>query len=175
MVLNFLGLTQTLIRHRYQAVKHQFFAALDAQGVGIFQAIVYVHIGLFAGLYGLLVAGGTPQTVEDVMGPVFNGIWLWLCLAIMTCLAGKCIKHDAGMWMQLSGDLAANIVLLVYILAIFNSSWWGKALFGVFLALAIWECTLLLIIRDIRRIGIDLGWIQPAVPPMPPNSFEARL
>ncbi len=155
--------------------KDWLFRVLDNEGVGIFQAIVYVHIGLFAGLYGLLVAGGTPQTVEDAMGGGFNGIWLWLCLAIMTCLAGECIKHDSGMWMQLSGDLAASIVLLVYIVAIFDSSWWGKALFGVFLAAAIFECTLLLITRDVRRIGIDLGWIKPPPPPMPPTSFEAQL
>ena len=144
---------------------------LDAEGVGIFQAIVYVHIGLFAGLYGLLVAGATPQVVEESMGPVWNGCWLWMCLAIMTCLVGKLVRHDSGMWMQLSGDFAACVVLLVYIVATLNSAWWGKALFGVFLAAAIFECTLLLIVRDVRRIGIDLGWLKP-LPPPPPPGFE---
>lgn len=137
-----------------------FWHTLDAEGVGIFQGIVYVHIGLFAGVYGLLVAGGTPQPVEDAMGPHFNAIWLWLCVAIMTCLAGKLIKWDAGMWLQLSGDLAAFGTLLIYIIATLESAWWGKALYAVFLTAAIWECTVLLIIRDVRRIGIDLGWIR---------------
>lgn len=149
------------IKHRYRHAKHRFFTLLDAEGVGVFQALVYWHIGFAAGLYGLLVAGGTPQAVEDAMGPVWNAIWLWLCLAIMVCLVGKRIHWDAGMWLQLSGDLAASGVLLIYIVATLESSWWGQALFGVFLAAAIWECTLLLITRDIRRIGIDLGWITP--------------
>lgn len=149
-----------VVRRRYGNAKRRFFTILDAEGVGIFQSIVYVHIGLLAGLYGLLIAGGTPQAVEDSMGPHFNGIWLWLCLAITLCLAGKRVHWDAGMWMQLSGDLAASFVLLIYIIATIDSAWYGKALFAVFLVAAIWECTLLLIIRDIRRIGIDLGWFQ---------------
>lgn len=155
--------------------KHWFFRVLDAEGVGIFQAIVYVHIGLFAGLYGLFVAHGAPEVVEDAMGPASNTIWLVLCLAIMTCLAGKRIKWDAGMWLQLSGDIAASGVLLVYIVATFNSAWWGKALFSVFLAAAIWECTVLLIIRDVRRIGLDLGWIKPDPPLTPPGPVRGVL
>ena len=154
--------------------KFWFFRVLDAEGVGIFQAIVYVHIGMFAGIYGLLIARGTPQVVEDAMGPGFNTIWLVLCLAITTCLMGKLVKHDAGMWMQLSGDIAASAVLLVYIIATLHSAYWGKALFGVFLAAAIFECTLVLIVRDIRRIGIDLGWLKPLPPPLPPG-FEAQI
>lgn len=141
--------------------RRRFFEILDAEGVGVFQGIVYLHIGVAAGLYGLLVARGTPQPVEDAMGPHFNAIWLWLCLAVMTCLVGKRVTWDAGMWMQLSGDLAASFTLLVYIIATLESSWWGKALYAVFLTTAIWECTVLLIIRDLRRIGIELGWIQP--------------
>lgn len=148
-------------RSKLKTVKHTFFRILDAEGVGIFQGIVYIHIGLFAGLYGLLIARGTPQAVEDAMGPVFNGVWLWLCLGIMMCLIGKRVHWDAGMWMQLSGDLAASFVLLVYIIATIHASYFGKAMFAVFLAAAIWECTVLLIVRDVRRIGIDLGWFQP--------------
>ena len=135
----------------------KFWDVLDAEGVGIFQGIVYIHIvyihiGPLAGLYGLVVAGGTPQAVEDAMGPHFNAAWLWLCLGISLCMAGKLIKWDAGMWLQLSGDFAASSVLLVYIIATVDSAWFGKALFAVFLVAAIFECTLLLIIRDVRRI-----------------------
>lgn len=139
---------------------HRFWAVLDAEGVGIFQGIVYVHIGLIAGLYGLLIAGGTPQVVEDSMGPHFNALWLWLCLGIMTCLAGKLIKWDAGMWLQLAGDIAACGVLLVYIIATIDSAFWGKALFALFLTAAIWECTVLLIVRDVRRIILDQRQIR---------------
>lgn len=149
-----------VLKRRLRTSLRWFFDTLDREGVGIFQVIVYLHIGLFAGLYGLLIAGGTPQAVEDSMGPHFNAIWLWLCLAITTCLVGKRITWDAGMWLQLSGDLAASSVLLVYIIATLDSAWWGKALFAVFLTAAIFECTLLLIVRDIRRICLDLGWIR---------------
>lgn len=149
-----------MVLTRFRAARRWFWRTLDAEGVGIFQAIVYIHIGLFAGLYGLLVAGGTPQTVEDAMGPSFNAFWLWLCLAIMTCLAGKMIRWDAGMWFQLTGDLAAFGVLTVYIIATLSSAWWGKAMFALFLTAAIWECVALLIIRDVRRIVIDQKMIR---------------
>lgn len=152
---------ERFIKRRYLTARHKFFKILDDEGVGIFQVIVYAHIGPAAALYGMLIAGGTPQAVEDAMGPHFNGVWLWLCLGISFCLVGKLISHDAGMWMQLSGDLAASGSLLVYIVATLDSAWWGKALYAVFLTAAIFECTLLLIVRDIRRIGIDLGWFEP--------------
>jgi len=143
------------LRRRIRALGAALGAILDAQGVGIFQVIVYLHIGPLAGLYGLLVAGGTPQAVEDAMGSVWNGVWLWLCLGICMCLAGKLVKWDAGMWLQLSGDIAAAFALLVYIVASIDSAWWGKALYAVFACAALFECVLLLIVRDIRRIVID--------------------
>lgn len=148
-----------VLKRRIRRGLKWFLAALDAEGVGIFQVIVYMHIGPLAGLYGLVIAGGTPQAVEDAMGPHFNALWLWLCLSITTCLAGKLIKWDAGLWLQLSGDFAAASVLLVYIIATVDSAWFGKALFAVFLVAAIFECTLLLIIRDIRRICLEMGWL----------------
>lgn len=135
----------------------RFLAALDAEGVGLFQAIVYLHV-VTAGLYLMIGANGlVPQSVEESLGASFNAWWLWLCLGPMVCLVGKVFcwmraTRYAGMWMQLSGDIFGFGVFLTYVVATIGTSWWGRAVFAVFVCAAIGECVALLILRDIRRI-----------------------
>lgn len=139
-----------LIRHGI----NRFFTALDSEGVALFQVIVYAHIVL-AGAYGLIVAGGTPQAVEDVMGPVSNAVWLWLCSGAAVCLLGKMLRGNslyAGMWLQFAGDVAVVGMLAVYVYATLETSWFGQAMFAVFLCNAIGICTMLLAVRDVRRL-----------------------
>lgn len=141
-----------LIRVRHGL--RRFLVALDSEGVGLFQAIVYLHV-VIAGMYGLLVAGGVPQAVEEAMGHAVNAVWLWLCLGAGVCLAGKLLMRlaaNVGMWMQLCGDVAALGAFASYVLATLQTSAWGKALFAVFVIAALTDCALLLVVRDVRRI-----------------------
>jgi uncharacterized membrane protein YeaQ/YmgE (transglycosylase-associated protein family) len=138
------------IRHGMQ----RFWEIVDSEGVGIFQAIVYVHIVL-GGLYGSFIAGGTPQAVEDSMGHTFSTVWLWLCMGAVVCLYGKSImktRPSVGIWLQLAGDIYVLGALGAYVLATLDTSWWGKAVWAVFIVAAIAECVVLLTVRDVRRI-----------------------
>lgn len=132
----------------------RFLAALDSEGVALFQALVYLHV-LVGGMYGALVAGGTPQAVEDSMGPRFNDVWLWLCCGTLICLYGKALRGRlayTGMILQLVGDVCVFGVLVVYVIATLLGAWWGMALFAVFIVAAIAECVALLVFRDVRRL-----------------------
>jgi hypothetical protein len=132
---------------------HRLFVILDAEGVGIFQAIVYAHI-IGMGLYGMLEAG-VPQVVEDSLGRFFNTLWLWMCLGALICEVGKMMKGKRaylGMCMQFGGDLFVFGVLATYTYSTLYTGYWGKAMAGVFLSAALADCVLLLIIRDVRRL-----------------------
>ena len=143
-----------MVKHRLRKGINRFWELLDAELVGPFQAVVYLHMAA-AGIYGLAVAGGAPQAVEDSMGHVYNALWLWLLPGVIVCLIGKLLRGDltyAGMIFQLTGDTAAFGGLFIYFVATINTSWWGKALFAVFLVAALAECVILLIVRDVRRL-----------------------
>jgi hypothetical protein len=143
-----------VVLNRLRAGLHRFLTALDSEGVALFQAVVYTHIAA-GGAYGLLVVGGTPQAVQDSMGPWFNTLWLWLCSGAAVCLLGKMLRGEslyAGMWLQLAGDIAICGVLWIYVVCTFATSWWGRALFAVFIVTSIAECVALLVCRDIRRL-----------------------
>lgn len=142
------------LKRQWRGGVDKFWNVLDAQIVGPFQVIVYVHI-IAGGLYGLLIAGGTPQAVDDSMSDFDNQLWLYLCPAAALCLIGKACRGDllyAGAILQLVGDLAAFGATVIYNVAVFDTSYWGQPLFAVFILVAIAECVALLIVRDIRRL-----------------------
>ena len=49
----------------------RFLHALDSEGVGIFEAIVYLHLAA-GGAYCAFIAAGPPESVNEALGPVFN-------------------------------------------------------------------------------------------------------
>lgn len=132
----------------------RFFEIIDSEVVGIFQAVVYLHV-LVGGFYGALIAGGTPEVLEKAMGHTVSGLWLYLCMGSAICLFGKQIMQrleNIGVWLQLTGDIFVLGALSAYVAATLQGAYWGKELFAVFIVASIAECVVLLIIRDIRRI-----------------------
>ncbi len=140
----------------------RFLSALDSEGVGIFQAIVYIHLAV-GGMYCAFVAGGVPQSVGEALGPRVEAVWLWLCIGVLICLAGKLLSmkpdrrpywvHTTGIWMQLAGDLFAAGAFFSYVLATMQTSTWGKSLVAVWVFAGLADCAALLVLRDVRRIG----------------------
>lgn len=140
----------------------RFLAALDSEGVGIFQAIVYLHLAA-GGAYCALIARGVPQAVEDAMGHHVNTVWLWLCIGCAVCMVGKILSgrpdrrkfwvHTTGLHLQLAGDIAALGAFAGYVLATMQSEYWGKVLLAAWLVAGLADCAGLLVMRDIRRIG----------------------
>lgn len=147
-----------MLLNRLRAGIDRFFYTLDAEGVGIFQAVVYLHV-VAGGLY--LKFGASHDVldpIEESLGPNLNGVWTWLCVGCAVCLLGKVLcwhspSKYAGMLMQLAGDLFAFGVFYVYVIGTMLTTEWGKAVFAVFIMEALGECVLLLIIRDVRRIA----------------------
>ncbi len=146
-------------------VRHQFtrfLTALDSEGVGIFQAIVYIHLAL-GGCYVLFVAQNAIQAVEEAMGPAVNTAWLWLCVAVTICLFGKVLSgnpqerpywvHTTGLHLQLAGDVFAWGAFAGYVLATMQTTYWGKAVLAVWVFAGLADCAALLVMRDIRRIA----------------------
>ena len=139
----------------------RFLGLLDSEGVALFQAVVYGHLSA-GGLYGILVAGGTPPTLEEALGPRSNAMWLWLCLGATICLVGKLMAarprhcrvwiHTCGLYFQLAGDLAALGAFSGYVLATWQESYWGEALIAAWVFASLADCAFLLCWRDLRRI-----------------------
>lgn len=147
-----------MLLNRFRAGIDRFFDVLDSEGVGIFQAVVYLHM-VGGGLYLWFGANGdVPDPIWDSLGHTLNTVWLWMCLGPAISLLGKVLcwhppTKYAGMWLQLSGDLFGFGVFLTYVVATYYASWWGQAVWAVWIMMALAECVAMLIIRDVRRIG----------------------
>lgn len=138
----------------------RFLLALDGEGVGIFQAIVYLHLAA-GGAYCAFVADGVPEQVSDALGRHINAAWLWLCMGVTVCLAGKVLSgrprrrrywvHTSGLALQLAGDMFAFGAFWGYVLATLETQVLGTPLIGVWVFAGLGDCAALLILRDIRR------------------------
>lgn len=138
------------IRHGLE----RFFQILDSEGVGLFQAVVYIHLAV-GGFYCAVIAGGVPQAVEEAMGPVANVAWVWMCIGVTVCLLGKRLNSGLsylGLWLQVAGDVFALGAFGGYVLATMQTSYFGAVLIAVWVFAALADCALLLVVRDIRRI-----------------------
>lgn len=141
----------------------RFLAALDSEGVVLFQAIVYVAWSLH-GAYLLGAADGdVPAVVERSLGRELNALWIWMCIGTSVCLVGKVLAPDknrywvhlSGLLLQLGGDMWACGSFFIYVSATVIDTYWGKAVTAVFIFSALWLCTVLLVVRDVRRIQQD--------------------
>lgn len=149
-----------MVLNGFAKVLDRFLLALDGEGVGIFQAIVYLHLAA-GGAYCALIARGVPDSIQDTMGRNVNGTWLWLCMGVTICLLGKVMSskpyqrrywvHTTGLALQLAGDLFAFGAFWGYVLATLQTSVWGTALIAIWIFAALGDCAALLILRDIRR------------------------
>lgn len=148
-----------MVLRRIRKGIERFLDALDSEGVALFQAVVYLHLAL-AGLYCLVFAGGAPTAIAAALGPVYNSVWLWLCVSPIICLAGKLLSHKvssvwaftSGLYLQLAGDIGAAGAFGGYVVSTFQENPWGKAMVAVFIFQSLAWCALLLCWRDIRRI-----------------------
>ncbi|TRW85560.1 hypothetical protein FK535_09190 [Mycolicibacterium sp. 018/SC-01/001] len=143
-----------------RVIGSRLFAVLDSEGVVFFQSLVYLHLAV-AGAYGLTVAGGTPESLTEALGPHIDTVWLCLCMGGTICLLGKIFSskpdrrrywvHTTGLLLQFAGDLLALGAFLGYVLATVQDSSWGKALVAVWVFASLAECAFFLCWRDLRR------------------------
>lgn len=140
-----------MVRHWIKA----FWKAVDDETISLFQNLFYFLL-ICAGTYGLLVAGGVPQAVEETMTRPFYLLWLGLnVIAPAICLLGKRLKGNfaySGMWLQLAGDIGSFFALAAYIGAVLETSWWGRGVYAIFIVAMGFAGTMLFLARDVRRL-----------------------
>lgn len=141
-----------------QAIKtrlEHFWLLVDSDSIIINQMLFYGLISL-GGLYNLAYSNVPIQSVEESTTSGYYIFFLWLCfLGPLACIIGKCLRGSltyAGLWLQLAGDIATEVIFWAYIGAIISTTWWGKANFAAFLALACLIGVNVFIARDIRRL-----------------------
>ena len=133
----------------------RFFDMLDSELLRMYQNLFFYLLSIGAA-YCLFVASGPPETVAQAWGPGYFTIWAWGgFLGPLVSIIGYKMKGDlswAGMVLQLTGDAATSITLGSFVVAVFLSYDWGDGTYGLFPTVAAFLCTLLFILRDVRRL-----------------------
>lgn len=145
--------------------KLKFDEAIDKERVSDYQKFYYPMI-FIGGVYLAFAADDPTQALADTLGPVAFDGWLGLHLVCpwMTLL-GRRIYAQAGRaapgepngaygaaWMQLSGDGGIWGAILVYVGCIFNTFYWGQALYPSFYLLMGVPGGFLFTYRSLRRL-----------------------
>ena len=127
---------------------------VDSESVRPFQAIVYLAFSI-GGMY-MLAFGGEPTAVNEAMGQGMHYAWIsLLVLGPALVWAGFLVedKH-VGLWFQLGGNASICFALLAFVLAMLEMYYLSAAVFTVSMSIALLICTLILMLRDIRRLRL---------------------
>lgn len=149
----------------------RFFRLLDDERIDTFQVMYYVLI-VVAGSYLMFVARTAPVGIEDqdllmpILGhPFYEG---WCALNIicpMMTLIGRHIgvkaaglaegQANSGVgaaWLRLAGDTGVWGAILIYIVCVFNTAWWGQGLYGAFFVMMGVPGGFMFSLRSMRRL-----------------------
>lgn len=139
------------LRYRWE----EFFDRLDSEGVRMYQNFFYYILAL-AGAYCLVIAQGPPSSVSAAWGHGYFIAWcvMGMFSPIISILGSKMKGQQAytGMILQLTGDLGTAITLGSFVLAVFLTFDWGQSTYATFSVFSAFLCTILFIVRDIRRM-----------------------
>ena len=134
----------------------RFFAAVDGEGVELYQWLFYLIIA-FDGAQNLFIAHAQPLTLRGSMGIVPFQWWCALEMAApLLCLVGR-VLQDTKWWqsanrLQITGDLTLAGSELSYVVATFQIEPVGRGGHGGYLGLAFTLSAGLLAVRDYRRL-----------------------
>lgn len=129
-------------KHRLAARQAAFDRIVDAESIVAFQQYIYYpFIILFTG-YLVIGAGGPPQSIEETLGTTSYHLWLVLgtVFPVLTLIGRRLCNptEKAGLTpkpghalLQLAGDFGVWSAIVVYMLCVGNTFWWGQAIWGV--------------------------------------------
>ena len=133
---------------------------------GVLCQIVFYPLFVAGGL--LMLFTGAPTTVYQVLGPVAEAVWVaTIATAPIVCLVGALLPsgvrdqyRDTAQYVSIVIQLGANVTLtaalMSYATAITQSAWLDKGAFSPWLALGIAILTVLITLRDARKLrGIE--------------------
>lgn len=123
---------------------------------GVLCQIVFYPLFVAGGM--LMLFTGAPTTVYQVLGPVSEAIWVaTIATAPVVCLVGSLLPFKyLSIVIQLGANVTLTAALMSYATAITQSAWLDKGAFSPWLALGIAILTVLISLRDARKLrGIE--------------------
>ncbi|OBJ50625.1 hypothetical protein [Mycobacterium asiaticum] len=138
----------------------QFWAAIDAETITVFQAVFGVAF-ILCGFNGIFFSSSQPPiTLRGQLDHATATLWYGLLLTgTLVCLVGKMLRGQliyTGMLLQFFGDLMVFLALLAYITGTVRVEPFGTGGFGAYAASALWASAALFVTRDVRRLaGIE--------------------
>ncbi|WP_280333100.1 hypothetical protein [Nocardia wallacei] len=150
------------------SARRRFLEIVDSDELKMFQGVVYFCMAL-AGFY--MGFFGSPSVVRSELGATMNCVWVILtALAPVVVAVGismvaygqhRVLNPEAegggtpvylGWYLQAGGDIGVTMVLLTYVIATFQASWFQRGIFAAFIMSGLALCGSILVLRDARKI-----------------------
>jgi hypothetical protein len=159
----------------------KFLSGIDDEKIDGFQVMYYCLL-MLAGTYlafgttnqppGVVITNPSScaiangDQVESIIGHPYYEMWLGLNIVcpILT-LVGRHIGHkvakkqegeaNAGVgaaWLRLCGDLGVWGAILIYVMCVVNTVWWGEGIYGAFFVLMGIPGGFMFSLRSVRRL-----------------------
>ncbi len=136
------------------SLPQRFWATLDSDAIRIYQTLIYTAI-FCAGVYMLFI--DIPELVEDSLNNRLGSsvIWLGMCIIgpVITLTATVYGRYDryVSLLGQVSGNVSVASVLLTFSIIVFVDNI-GEAIFTPFITLSLGIWSIMLAIRDSRKV-----------------------
>lgn len=154
------------IPRKIESLMDRFFNMLDSELVALYQQLLYI-IMVADGFYNLFATNGIIPAVEGALSPpAYMLLLILFVLGPLIWLASKAVDPHSkwggtAMRGMMLGDFMAWGSFTVYLSATIYTSEWGRPNVAGWLVLFFWAGTLLLWVRDFRRIREHDLW-EPA-------------
>ncbi|MBF6573721.1 hypothetical protein [Nocardia farcinica] len=116
-----------------------------------FQVLVYAGY-LMAGIHALL-ARELPNAVGQILGPATHVGWIALLIVCpLLTFAGIPVarRTPRGLWLQVAGDSGICFASALYVVALSQTVYAGRASFALWVVLMLGACAGALVVRNLR-------------------------
>lgn len=116
-----------------------------------FQVLVYAGY-LMAGIHALL-ARELPNAVGQILGPATHVGWIALLIVCpLLTFAGIPVarRTPRGLWLQVAGDSGICFASALYVVALSQTVYAGRATFALWVVLMLGACAGALVVRNLR-------------------------
>ncbi|MBF6315058.1 hypothetical protein IU436_25450 [Nocardia farcinica] len=132
---------------------HEIRHLLDpaVESVKPFQVAVYTGY-LGAGIHATCT-GEIPNAVGQILGPAAHLGWVALLIVgPLATFVGIPIarRTPRGLWLQIAGDAGVASASLIYVVALSQTVYAGRASFAIWVVLALAICAGALVVRNVR-------------------------
>ncbi|WP_280389323.1 hypothetical protein [Nocardia wallacei] len=134
-----------------QEIRHLVDPKVDS--VKPFQVLVYAGY-LAAGVHAL-IARRPPTAVSQILGPAAHFGWVTLLvLCPLLTYAGIPIarRTQRGLWLQVAGDSGIASASALYVAALSQTVYAGRASFALWVVLVLGICAGALVVRNVRTL-----------------------